>query len=142
MNNDNFQLFVYGSLLSGFHHPVYDYLSKYFYLIGPAAVKGKLFDKGGYPVALPTGDEKFIEGELYGINNNEEFSYAIGQLDDYEGLNAEEGETPLYKREMTTVFCGGQILTAWIYWFNGSVTGLHEIESGDVLEFMRQKNKL
>ena len=28
----------------------------------------------------------------------------IGQLDDYEGINAEEGETPLYKRELATVF--------------------------------------
>ena len=142
MNNKNFQLFVYGSLRSGFHHPAYKYLSKYFNLMGEAAVKGKLYDKGEYPVAIPTSEEKFIVGELYAINNAEEFSYAIGQLDDYEGLFPEEGETPLYKREEVIVMQNNQQHKAWIYWFNGTIDGLAEIVSGDVLHYLQQKNKL
>lgn len=142
MKNETRQLFVYGSLRSGFQHAAYQYMAKYFQLVGHATVKGKLYDMGDYPVALPTTEEKFIQGELYILNEADDFSYVIGQLDDYEGLYAEEGETPLYKREPATVFCNGQSSTAWIYWFNGSVNGLPEIESGDVLEFMRQKNKL
>jgi len=96
---------------------------------------------GAYPAAIPTTDEKFIVGELYAIKSPAEFSYAIEQLDDYEGLNVEAGETPEYKRELTTVYCNGQEHTAWIYWFNGAVDGLPEIESGDVLQYMQQKNK-
>ncbi len=142
MNTENFQLFVYGSLRSGFHHPAYQYLSKYFNLIGAATVKGKLYDKGEYPLAIPTNEEKFIAGELYAINNAEEFSYAIGQIDDYEGLFPEEGETALYKREEVTAFQNNQQHKAWIYWFNDNIDGLAEIASGDVLQYMQQKNKL
>ncbi len=141
MNNEKYQLFVYGSLRSGFHHAAYHYLSKYFNLIGEAVVKGKLYNAGDYPVAKPTEEEKFIIGELYAINNAEEFDYAIGQLDDYEGLFPEEGELPLYKRETVTVILNNQKHAAWIYWFNGDVHGLEEIASGDVLQYMQEKNK-
>jgi gamma-glutamylcyclotransferase (GGCT)/AIG2-like uncharacterized protein YtfP len=142
MNNSIHNLFVYGSLRSGFHNPAYQYLSQYFNLMGEGVVKGKLFDKGGYPVAIPTSEEKFITGELYAINFPAEFPYAIGQIDDYEGLHVEAGETPLYKREMVTVFQNNQQHTAWIYWFNGTVDSLAEIASGDVLQYMKEKNKL
>ena len=143
MINDTYQLFVYGSLRSGFQHAAYQYISRYFHLIGDAKVKGKLYDMGEYPVALPTTEEKFIIGELYAITNAGEFAYAIGQLDDYEGIYTEAGETALYKREPVTVYCNGQQSSAWIYWFNGSSTaGLPEITSGDVLLYLQQKNKL
>lgn len=142
MINSNYNLFVYGSLRSGFQHDAYQYLAKYFTLLGQAVVKGKLYDMGEYPVALPTSEERFIQGELYAINEPNEFSYIIGQLDDYEGLYVEEGETASYKREAATVFCNGQEYTAWIYWYAGTADGLPEIASGDVLQYLKEKNKL
>jgi gamma-glutamylcyclotransferase (GGCT)/AIG2-like uncharacterized protein YtfP len=142
MNNSNYNLFVYGSLRSGFKHDAYKYIAQYFTLTGIAAVKGILFDMGAYPVALPTTEEKFIQGELYSITRPEEFSYILGQLDDYEGVYAEEGETALYKREETVVYCDGRQYTAWIYWFAGNASGLPEIASGDVLQYLKDKQKL
>ena len=142
MKNEIHLLFVYGSLRSGFQHEAYQYMAKYFQLLGPAVVKGKLYDLGDYPAALPTTEEKFIQGELYTINENDDFSYVIGQIDDYEGLYTEEGETPLYKREVVTAYINGQEATAWIYWYNGSVSGAPEIATGDVMEYLRQKNKM
>ncbi|HMI77159.1 MAG TPA: gamma-glutamylcyclotransferase family protein [Ferruginibacter sp.] len=141
MNKEIYNLFVYGSLRSGFRNPVYNYLTKYFHLLGEAVVKGKLYDMGEYPVALPTAEEKFISGELYTINDPVEFSWAIAQLDDYEGLNPEEGEQPLYKREEVLAYQDGQPITAWIYWFNGSITNQPEIESGDIMQYLQKKNK-
>ena len=141
MNSGIYNLFVYGSLRSGFRNPVYGYLTKYFHLLGEALVKGRVYDMGDFPVAIPTAGEKFISGELYCINNPLEFSWAIGQLDDYEGINTEEGEVALYKREEVLVYQNGQPVTAWIYWFNGDVTGKPEIESGDLLQYLQQKNK-
>lgn len=141
MRNGDYKLFVYGSLRSGFRNPVYQYLTKYFHLMGEAVVKGKLYDLGDYPAAEPTGEDKFISGELYCINNPLEFSWAIGQLDDYEGLNTEEGEKPLYKREQVIAYQKGEPHTAWIYWYNGDITGKPEIESGDLLQYLQQKNK-
>jgi len=141
MKNDNFQLFVYGSLRSGFRNPIYHYLTRYFHLVGDAVAKGKLFDLGEYPVAKPTEEDRFISGELYAINNPAEFSWAIEQLDDYEGLNVEEGETPLYKREPVTAYINGEGSPAWVYWFNGDVTNCPEILSGDLMQYLQQKNK-
>jgi gamma-glutamylcyclotransferase (GGCT)/AIG2-like uncharacterized protein YtfP len=141
MNTPITQLFVYGSLRSGFRNPAYQYLTKYFSLTGEAKAKGKLFDKGTYPVANPTEEEKFIIGELYAIKNPDEFSWAIEQLDDYEGINVEVGEIPLYKRETVTIYHNNTITEAWIYWYNGSVSGLAEIASGDVLQYLPKADK-
>jgi gamma-glutamylcyclotransferase (GGCT)/AIG2-like uncharacterized protein YtfP len=141
MEATTYQLFVYGSLRSGFRNPAYQYLTQYFHLLGEAVVKGKFFDKGPHPVAIPTTDESYINGELYLFNNPDEFKWVIEQLDDYEGLNVEAHETPLYKRELVTVFKEGVSSQAWIYWYNGSVEGMKEITTGDVLKYLQEQNK-
>ena len=141
MNTTTFRLFVYGSLRSGFRNPIYNYLTQYFHLLGEAIVKGQFFDKGEYPVALPTSDEHYITGELYEVNNAEEFSWAIEQLDDYESLNIETGKQPLYRRALTVAYQKGQDSQAWIYWYNQSIEGMPVIETGDVLKYLQEKNK-
>jgi gamma-glutamylcyclotransferase (GGCT)/AIG2-like uncharacterized protein YtfP len=138
MNNTT-HLFVYGSLRSGFRNPAYAYLSKYFHLVGQGYVKGVLYDTGAYPVATSTTSEKYLVGELYAINNINEFTWAIEQLDDYEGLNVEVGETPMYKREEATITCNHQQTQAWVYWYNNDVSHLHEIASGDLMEYLNSK---
>jgi gamma-glutamylcyclotransferase (GGCT)/AIG2-like uncharacterized protein YtfP len=141
MEASTYQLFVYGSLRSGFRNPVYQYLTQYFHLLGEAVVKGQFFENGSHPVAIPTNKEHFITGELYMVNNQEEFAWAMEQLDDYEGLNVEEGEQPLYRRELVDAFQSGLASKAWIYWFNHSVDGMPAIETGDVLKYLQEKNK-
>jgi len=134
-----YKLFVYGSLRSGFKSPVYEYISRFFKFVGDAKVKGKLYDLGEYPAALPTDEDVYIIGELYEVKNAQEFSWAIGQLDDYEGMNVEIGETPLYFRKVAPVYFDDQTVDAWVYWYNGDVTGKPVIESGDVLAYLNNK---
>jgi gamma-glutamylcyclotransferase (GGCT)/AIG2-like uncharacterized protein YtfP len=134
-----FQLFVYGSLRSGFHSPIYEYISRFFKFIGEAKVQGKLFDMGSYPAGVPTSEGSYIIGELYQAKNEHEFSWAIGQLDDYEGVTVEPDEMQLYRREVTNVHINNQVTDAWIYWYNGDVSGKKEISSGDLLEYLNEK---
>jgi gamma-glutamylcyclotransferase (GGCT)/AIG2-like uncharacterized protein YtfP len=134
-----YHLFVYGSLRSGFKSPAYEYISQYFDLVGEAKVKGELFDMGNFPAAKPTGEDKFIIGELYNIKHDDEFSWAIGQLDDYEGVDVAYDEVQLYRRELTDVYYQDKIIPAWIYWYNGDVNGKPLIESGDMMEYLKQK---
>ena len=141
MSITSYKIFVYGSLRSGFRNPAYEYLTRYFKYSGEALVKGKFFDAGSHPVALPTNDEHFILGELYNMNSEEEFSWAFTQLDDYEGLNVEIGEIPLYKRSLVEVYQNGETQIAWIYWYNQSINGMPEIETGDVMRYLQQKNQ-
>jgi gamma-glutamylcyclotransferase (GGCT)/AIG2-like uncharacterized protein YtfP len=94
---------------------------------------------GSYPAGLPTNENNFIIGELYKANNPHEFPWAIGQLDDYEGVAVEPDEVQLYRREITEVHMAGQVTHAWIYWYNGDISGRPVIASGDLLEYMSQK---
>lgn len=134
-----YDLFVYGSLRSGFKSPVYEYISRFFTLRGEARVKGRLYDLGEYPAGVPVNEDAFIVGELYTVKTEQEFSWAIGQLDDYEGLVVEQGEKPLYRRELTDVHIDNTITKAWIYWYNGETQGRPWIESGDLLEYLKNK---
>lgn len=133
-----YHLFVYGSLRKGFQSPVYEYISQFFEFVGDATVRGRLYDLGTYPAAVPTTEEAFITGELYKIRHEHEFSWAMGQLDDYEGLTVEAGETPLYRRDVCAIRINDQEIPAWVYWFNGDVSGKPVIASGDMMEYLKQ----
>jgi gamma-glutamylcyclotransferase (GGCT)/AIG2-like uncharacterized protein YtfP len=134
-----YQLFVYGSLRSGFKNPVYEYISRFFTFAGKGKVKGKLFDLGPYSAGVPTNEDRFITGELYFAKHESEFSWAIAQLDDYEGVLAEPGEQTLYRRELVTVYINDQASQSWIYWYHGDVSNCPLIESGDLFEYLQQK---
>lgn len=95
---------------------------------------------GEYPAAKPSSEGQLIIGELYVINNKDQFGFAIAQLDDYEGVNGEEGEEALFRREITTVQDeDGKQTEAWVYWFNGSINNNPIIQSGDVLKYLELK---
>jgi gamma-glutamylcyclotransferase (GGCT)/AIG2-like uncharacterized protein YtfP len=141
LETNTYNLFVYGSLRSGFQHPAYQYLKEFFRPLGDGLVKGRFFDKGEYPVAVPTTEEAYLIGELYEANNPESFHWAIAQLDDYEGLNVMPGETPLYRRELVEIIHNGSSLKyAWIYWYNESTDELPPVETGDIFVYLQQKN--
>lgn len=133
-------LFVYGSLRKDFQSPAYEYMSKYFEFIQPATVQGVLSDMGDFPAATPSVSNQIV-GEIYKIIHENEFSYAIGQLDDYEGVN-EEAEKSLFKRELANVLLkDGSNKQAWMYWYCGDVKEKPIIESGDVLQYHEFKSK-
>jgi gamma-glutamylcyclotransferase (GGCT)/AIG2-like uncharacterized protein YtfP len=138
-NPATYHLFVYGSLRSGFRSPAYEYISRYFIFVGEGKVKGRMYDMGEYPAAVPTEEDSFIIGELYAIKNQHEFSWAIGQLDDYEGMTIEPGEPQLYVRGLADVFINNTPTSAWMYWYNGDTTGRPIIASGDILDYIKNK---
>lgn len=95
---------------------------------------------GEYPAAIPVKEDVFIKGELYSIKSEPEFSYAIGQLDDYEGTSPEPGEPQFYRREIVEVMYNDTTTRAWVYWYNGDVNDKPIIASGDILQYHQQKN--
>jgi gamma-glutamylcyclotransferase (GGCT)/AIG2-like uncharacterized protein YtfP len=135
-----YQLFVYGSLRSSFKSAAYEYISRYFMFVSEAKVRGKLVDMGSYPAGVPSRDNTFITGELYVAKSKDEFYWAISQLDEYEGVNVESDEMQLYRRELTEVYLNNTITHAWIYWYNGDVSGRPLIASGDLISYL-QLNK-
>lgn len=130
-------LFVYSSLLKGFPTPDYEYVSKYFDFAGSAKTRGILSKLQNIIVGTPTSQDTFITGELYKIREQDHFSFAIGQLDEYEGVHPEPPQQPLYRRDLTiAILEDGTETNAWVYWYNLPVDGLPVIESGDVLDYL------
>jgi gamma-glutamylcyclotransferase (GGCT)/AIG2-like uncharacterized protein YtfP len=138
-NHASHYVFVYGSLRRGFQSAAYEYISRYFNFFGEAKVKGKLFDLGEYPGAVPTHEDSFITGELYIVKTDSEFSWAIAQLDDYEGVLVEPNEKPLYRREIADIYVNDAIVPAWVYWYNGVVSDKPVVTSGDILDYLKKK---
>ncbi|MCH5600345.1 gamma-glutamylcyclotransferase family protein [Niabella ginsengisoli] len=135
-------LFVYGSLLSGFKSPAYEYISKYFKLKGEALVKGTIYDMGTFPVGTPVDTGRFIKGELYEIKNPKELSFILAQLDDYEGLYPDDGEDIYYKRDLVeTNLESGENIIAWIYWYNKDVEGKPIVESDNMMDYLAGKQE-
>jgi gamma-glutamylcyclotransferase (GGCT)/AIG2-like uncharacterized protein YtfP len=135
------KLFVYGSLRSGFKNPAYAYLTAYFEYSGEAKTKGVFYEKQNVPVAVATTENNFIIGEVYTLKNEDEFSWAFEQLDDYEGLHVLPNEQPLYERKIIEIIQNGVAENAWVYWYNGNIDGLPKIETEDLLEYLTAKNK-
>lgn len=131
-------LFVYGSLRSGFKSPAYQYISKYFKLIGLAKAKGFLYNLSTHPVGVNTESNHFVVGELYEILNPKSLDFAMAQLDDYEGISPESDEIALYKRTLTEAICEENSYKAWVYWYTGNVQGYPVIPHGDLLEFLKE----
>ena len=128
------QLFIYSSLRKGFNKPSFNYISHFFEYIAPAKVKGILCKTGNDPVAIPN-ETHFIKGELYRLKNENDFSWVFGQLDEYEGLDVEPGEKPLFRRELTAAYPDNLTETnAWIYWYNAEINDMPVISSGDILQ--------
>jgi gamma-glutamylcyclotransferase (GGCT)/AIG2-like uncharacterized protein YtfP len=138
-DSGNLRLFVYGSLRSGFRNPMFEYISRFFTFAGMGKVKGILYDMEHYLAGVPTIDEKFIIGELYNAKEEAEFFYAIGQLDDYEGVLGEAGDPPLFRREIVNVILDDREVQSWIYWFNDEPHDRPLVASGDIFEFLKNK---
>ena len=135
-----YHLFVYGSLRRGFRTSGYEYISCFFNPVADnVKVKGKLVDMGSYPAGVPCDDNHFIVGELFVAKNENEFSWAIGQLDDYEGVSVEFDEIQLYRRDIVEVMVNEKKVPAWIYWYQGDTNGRPAIASGDMIEYFKQK---
>lgn len=123
------RLFVYGTLRSGADapEPVAVLLDRAAERAGPARIRGRLFDAGGFPAAVPGGEGE-VRGELLRLRRP---GRTLAALDRYEGS---VGEDPLFRREAVPVRReeAGRT-TAWVYAWARPVEGLTEIPSGDWL---------
>ncbi len=52
----------------------------------------------------------------------------------------DENVPALYERKLVEVNLNGITYMAWMYWYSGDVTGKPIVASGDVLQYLQQKN--
>lgn len=112
-------LFVYGTLRRGSKNKFATLLAERAEFVGPARVRGRLYDLGEYPGARQELEsEGWISGEVYRFSDPE----LLKSLDGYEG--------PEFDRHQTTAQAENGGVDCWIYWYKGTPAG-RLIASGD-----------
>jgi gamma-glutamylcyclotransferase (GGCT)/AIG2-like uncharacterized protein YtfP len=127
------RLFVYGTLMRGFDHPMAKLLSRSADFIGEARCCGRLYLIKHYPgLVLSDQPAEIVFGEVYRLRARDEL---LGEFDMYEACGPGFPEPTEYLRRMLKVTLGdGSESEAWTYVYNWPVTGLPRIASGRFLE--------
>ena len=88
--------------------------------IGPATIRGHLYNFGEYPGMILDDTAPTIAGELFTVPDAETFA----ALDAYEDFRPAEPENSLFLRvETTATTHDGSHQPCWVYVYNGKVTG-------------------
>jgi gamma-glutamylcyclotransferase (GGCT)/AIG2-like uncharacterized protein YtfP len=123
------RLFVYGTLMRGFDHPMAKLLSRSAEFCGEARCQGKLYLIKHYPgLVLSDHAGGVVFGEVFRMHRPAEL---LRELDMYEACGEGFAEPTEYLRRMLTVTReGGTAEEAWTYVYNWPVMGLPRIASG------------
>jgi gamma-glutamylcyclotransferase (GGCT)/AIG2-like uncharacterized protein YtfP len=126
-------LFVYGTLMRGFDHPMAALLSRAADFIGEARCRGRLYLVRHYPGLVLSDDaDDIVFGEVYRLRQPKEL---LREFDMYEACGEGFAEPTEYIRQMLQVTLeDGAAAEAWTYVYNWPVTRLPRITSGRFLE--------
>jgi gamma-glutamylcyclotransferase (GGCT)/AIG2-like uncharacterized protein YtfP len=131
MNSD--RLFVYGTLMRGFDHPMAMLLSRAADFIGEARCQGRLYRVKHYPGLVLSDDaDDVVFGEVYRLRQPKEL---LREFDMYEACGEGFAEPPEYIRQLLPVTSGdGAVSEAWTYIYNWPIAHLPRIASGRFVE--------
>lgn len=134
-------LFVYGTLRTGFQHPMSEVLASFSAAEGNGQISGDLYDLGEYPgVVLSSNCRNRVVGELRALDPDQ--AQAAWQvLDEYEECTPAFPEPHQYERRMVRVILADGIETeAWAYILRTLKPGAVRIPSGDYLAWCQQRS--
>jgi gamma-glutamylcyclotransferase (GGCT)/AIG2-like uncharacterized protein YtfP len=127
------RLFVYGTLMRGFDHPMARLLTANADFVGSATCRGRLYLVRHYPGLVLTNDPAdIVHGELFALRDVEAL---LREFDMYEACGEGFEEPTEYVRQLLPVtLADGAAGEAWTYIYNWPVTELPRIASGRFLE--------
>jgi gamma-glutamylcyclotransferase (GGCT)/AIG2-like uncharacterized protein YtfP len=131
MSSDH--LFVYGTLMRGFDHPMAQLLSRRADFVGEARCRGRLYRVKHYPgLVLSDYARDVVFGELFRLRRPAEL---LREFDMYEACGEGFAEPTEYIRRMLRVTMDdGAVSEAWTYIYNWPVADLQRIDSGRFLD--------
>ena len=126
-------LFVYGTLMRGYSHPMARLLSANADFIGEASCRGRLYKVKHYPgLVLSEDASDVVFGELYRLRPVDDL---LREFDMYEACGEGFPEPTEYLRQLIDVTgADGATAPAWTYVYNWPITDLPHIESGRFLD--------
>jgi gamma-glutamylcyclotransferase (GGCT)/AIG2-like uncharacterized protein YtfP len=125
-------LFVYGTLMRGFDHPMAMLLSRSADFIGEARCRGRLYLVKHYPGLVLSDDASdVVFGELVRLHTPEA---SLATFDDYEGCGPDVASPQYLRQVLPVTLDDGTVSEAWTYVYNRPVAKLKRITSGRFLE--------
>jgi len=126
-------LFVYGTLMRGYEHPMARLLSANADFLGEASCRGRLYKVKHYPgLVLSDHVADMVHGELYRLRAVDDL---LREFDMYEACSEGFPEPTQYVRQTLSVTLpDGNTREAWTYIYNWPVAHLSRIESGRFLK--------
>ena len=139
------RLFVYGTLMRGYVHPMAKLLSANADFLGEASCRGRLYMVKHYPgLVLSNAPDEIVHGELYRLR---EVDAMLREFDMYEACGEGFAQPTEYRRTtlkvaltdggaggMSNATSTGSWIEAWTYLYNWPVDGLPRISAGRFLE--------
>jgi gamma-glutamylcyclotransferase (GGCT)/AIG2-like uncharacterized protein YtfP len=127
------RLFVYGTLMRGFDHPMARLLATNADFLGSAQCQGRLYLVRHYPgLVLSADSADIVHGELFALREPDAL---LREFDMYEACGEGFEEPTEYVRQVLPVtLADGAAGNAWTYIYNRPVTELPLIASGRFLE--------
>jgi gamma-glutamylcyclotransferase (GGCT)/AIG2-like uncharacterized protein YtfP len=116
------RLFLYGTLLPDLVRPPFDALIAKLTRVGPATVRGRLYDLGPYPGLMLDEAARPVRGDLFALPED---PAVLAALDDYEGSCL----YPRVKCRATTA--NGETVTCWVYECHSDLSRAIVIPGGD-----------
>ena len=132
-STDPDHLFVYGTLMQAYDHPMARLLGEQAERAGEGSCCGQLFQIKHYPGLVASSDvSDRVFGELFRLR---ETASLLAQLDDYEGCGPSAPQPTPYVRIVTPITRPDRTeIVAWVYLWNRPVDGLRRIVSGRFLQ--------
>lgn len=104
--------------------------------VGRGSIQAALFDLGIYPAAVPAPDA-CVWGEVYEMLEPKD---VLRALDEIEGHRPGDPDHSLYTRALVPATLeDGQVVEAWVYFYNAPLGQAPQIASGDYLEHVRAR---
>ena len=129
-------LFLYGTLLPELVSGEIAGIVAQLEPLGPATVRGRLYDLGPYPAAVLEPADDVIVGELFRLPQD---PAVLAAFDTYEGCPPGSEEDGLYVRVAGTALrSAGTTCDCWVYVYNRDTASAERIPGGDYRAWRRR----
>jgi gamma-glutamylcyclotransferase (GGCT)/AIG2-like uncharacterized protein YtfP len=126
-------LFVYGTLMRGYDHPMAQLLARSADFVGEAHCRARLYLVKHYPGLVLSNEASDVAyGEVFRLRQVNEL---LREFDMYEACGEGFAEPTEYVRRLLPVtLSGGAEIEVWTYLYNWPVAHLSQIASGRFLK--------